>query len=301
MTIFGIIAGALAVIAVLIVVLPLLKYHEHADAVGSRTGLNISIYRDQLAELDEDRRSGRLGDDQYEQARGELERRVVEDVPDAHAPARAPAQRGSRAAAAVAGVAVPLSAVLLYVVLGNTASLLPQQVADRNIGGKHQLDAMIAQLAARLEKNPQDGKGWVMLARSQAVLGRFGEASAAFARSVAIFPDDAQLLADYADVLAMARGGRLQGEPESLVERALRADPNNVKAHALAGTVAFESKDFGAAVDHWERLQGLVPSGSEFAESVKASIREAKGLADAGGGTRRATGSPGKAQASAIR
>lgn len=300
MTIFGTIAGALAVIAVLIVVLPLLKYREHADAGGSRTGLNISIYRDQLAELDEDRRSGRLGDDQYEQARGELERRVVEDVPDADAPARAPA-RGSRAAAAVAGIAVPLSAVLLYLVLGNTASMLPQQVADQNIGSKHQLDAMIGQLAARLEKNPQDGKGWVMLARSQAVLGRFGEASAAFARSVTIFPDDAQLLADYADVLAMARGGRLQGEPESLVERALRADPNNVKAHALAGTIAFESKDFAAAVNHWERLQGLVPSGSEFAESVKASIREAKGLAGAGGGTRRATGSPGKAQASAIR
>jgi cytochrome c-type biogenesis protein CcmH len=161
------------------------------------------------------------------------------------------------------------------------------------------MDAAIGQLAARLEKNPEDGKGWVMLARSNAVLGRFGEASSAYARSVAIFPDDAQLLADYADTLAMVRGGRLQGEPERLVERALRADPNNAKALALAGTIAFESKDFATAVNHGQRLQGLIPPGSELANSIQAGIAEAKSLA--GGAVRQAAGAPGKAQATVRR
>ena len=140
-----------------------------------------------------------------------------------------------------------------------------------------------------------------MLARSQAVVGRFGAASSAYARSVAIFPDNAQLLADYADTLAMARGGRLAGEPEKLIERALRADPNNVKALALAGTVAFENKNFATAVNYWERVRNLIPSGSEFARSIQNSISEAKGLASAGGGTRKVTGAPGKTQASALR
>jgi len=292
MTAFWIIAGALALIALLIVALPLVKSHARPGSGGLHTELSVSVYRDQLAELEEDRRAGRLGDDPYVQARGELERRLLEDVPDAGAPAAVHAQRRSRAAAVAAGLAVPLLAVPLYFALGNPASLSPQQRAGPHGVESQQIDAMIGQLAARLEKNPEDGKGWVMLARSQAVLGRFGEASAAYARSVAMFPDDAQLLADYADTLAMGRGGRLAGEPDKLVERALRADPNNPKALALAGTIAFEKKDFTLAVNHWQRLQKLIPSGSEFAESIQTGIDEAKSLA--GGGMRQAAGARSK-------
>jgi len=300
-TTFWIIAGALAVMALLIVAMPLLKSHARPGFGGLRTEPSVSVYRDQLAELEEDRRAGRLGGDQYEQARGELERRILEDLPDADAPAATPAQRRPRAAAVAAGVAVPLLAVPLYLALGNPASLSPQQGAGPHGVDPQQIDAMIGQLAARLEKNPKDGDGWIMLARSQAALGRFGEASSAYARSAALFPDDAQLLADYADTLAMARGRRLQGDPEKLVERALRADPNNVKALALAGTIAFENSDFATAANYWQRLRGLIPPGSEFADSIRASIDEAKSLADAGGRMRQAAGAPGNAQAPALR
>jgi len=274
MTTFLMIAGGLAVAASLFVALPLLKGHVTPGFGASRNELKISVYRDQLEELDADRRAGRLGADQYEQARGELERRLLEEVPDAGVRVAAPARRRPPAAALAAGVAVPLVAGLVYLALGNPASIWPRGGPDRV--GPHQLDATIGQLAARLEKNPEDGKGWVMLARSQAVLGRFTEASSAYARSVALFPDDAQLLADYADTLAMARGGRLAGEPEKIVERALRADPDNGKALALAGTIAFENKDFATAVNHWQRLQGLIPADSELARSIQAGIAEAK-------------------------
>ena len=114
----------------------------------------------------------------------------------------APSQRTYRAAAVAAVVAVPLLAVFLYLALGNPAALRPQQSDAAHGLGQQQMDAMIARLAARLEKNPQDAKGWVMLARAQAVLGRFDEAGSAYAKSVALFPNDAQLLADYADALA---------------------------------------------------------------------------------------------------
>jgi len=283
MTTFLMIAGGLAVAASLFVALPLLKGHVTPGFGASRNELKISVYRDQLEELDADRRAGRLGADQYEQARGELERRLLEEVPDAGVRVAAPARRRPPAAALAAGLAVPLVAGFMYLALGNPAALWPG--AGPNRVGPHQLDATIGQLAARLEKNPEDGKGWVMLARSQAVLGRFTEASSAYARSVALFPDDAQLLADYADTLAMARGGRLAGEPEKIVERALRADPDNGKALALAGTIAFESKDFATAVNHWQRLQGLIPADSELARSIQAGIAEAKRLA--GGRARR--------------
>ena len=276
MTIFWIIAGGLAVAASLFVALPLLKSHTGLGFGGSRRELKVSVYRHQLEELGEDRRAGRLGDDQYEQARGELERRLLDEVPDVPVRVAAPVRRRPPFDALAAGLTVPLLAGLLYLALGNPASLWLRQGTGPDSVGPHQLDATIGQLAARLEKNPQDGKGWVMLARSQAVLGRFTEASSAYARSVALFPDDAQLLADYADTLAMARGGRLAGEPEKLVERALRADPGNGKALALAGTIAFENKDFATAVNHWQRLQGLIPPDSELAKSIQAAIAEAK-------------------------
>ena len=301
MTTFWIIAAALAFVAPLFVALPLLKSHAGPGFAGSGAEPKLSVYRDQLAELDEDRRAGRLSTDQYEQARGDLESRLVEEVPDADTPSVAPAQRTYRATAFAASIAVPLLAVPLYLALGNPTALRAQQSDSAHGLGQQQMDAMIARLAARLEKNPQDAKGWVMLARAQAVLGRFEEASTAYAKSVEIFPDDAQLLADYADALAMAGGRRLQGEPEQLVKRALRADPNNAKALALAGTIAFDNKDYALAVKHWERLRSSIPSGSEFAKSIQGSIDEAKGLAVAGGGTRQAIGAPASSPASARR
>ena len=301
MTLFWIIAAALAFSASLFIALPLLKSHAKPDYGAAGNALKLSVYRDQLAELGEDMRAGRLGDDQYAQARGELENRLLEEVPDAGASVPAPAQRRHRAAAVAAVIVVPLLAVFLYLALGNPAALGPRQSDGAHGLGQQQMDAMIARLSARLEKNPQDAEGWVLLARAQAVLGRFDEASAAYAKSVALLPDNAQLLADYADALAMARGRRLEGEPEMLVERALRADPNNAKALALAGTIAFDKKDFGLAVKDWERLRDLIPPGSEFAKSIQRSIDEAKSLALGRGGKRASPGAPRGPQAGAPR
>jgi cytochrome c-type biogenesis protein CcmH len=298
MTTFLIIAVALALIAPLFIAVPLLKRPRRAGTNASAPELKLSVYRDQLVELAEDRRGNRLGEDEYVQARGELEHRVLEEMHEGEAPATAPTAWGHRAAAVAAMVAVPLLALLLYLPLGNLAGLRPQQGDDAHGLGQQQIDAMVARLATRLEKNPQDVKGWVMLARAQAVLGHFEEASAAYAKSVELVPDDAQLLADYADALAMAQGARLAGEPEKLIERALRVDPNNAKALSLAGTVAYDNRDFALAVKYWERLRSSIPANSEFAESIQRSIDEAKRLAQSGGAVRPAGGAAATARAS---
>jgi cytochrome c-type biogenesis protein CcmH len=280
-TTFLIIALALGLVAPLFVAVPLLRRTLPSGAAGPAPELKLSVYRDQLAELVEDRRGGRLGEEEFAQARGELEQRLIDEMPQGEAAAApaAPPQR-HRALAGAAMVAVPLLAVALYFTLGNTAALLSPSERPHELG-QQQIGALVARLAARLEKNPQDVKGWVMLARAQAVLGNFEEASSAYARSVALVPDDAQLLADYADALAMAQGGRLAGEPEKLVERALSADPDNAKALSLAGTIAYDNRDFTLAVKYWERLRTSIPPTSEFAESIRRSIDEAKKLAKA--------------------
>ena len=116
-----------------------------------------------------------------------------------------------------------------------------------------------------------------MLGRSYAVLGHFSESAGAYAKAVALAPNDAHLLADYADSLAMAQGRTLSGEPEKLLKRALAADPNNVKALVLAGTAAYNRNDRAGAVQLWERALAVLPAESEMARRVRASVAEVRG------------------------
>jgi len=279
MTLFWIVGGVLVVVALLFIVPPLLR--REASGRLSRSAVNVAVYRDQLRELEADLRAGTLGADHYEKARRELEARLLDDVGGAEGATGRP--QWGRRAALVLGLAVPLAAAGLYFVVGNPQALAPHAATEaaHNLDPQ-QIQALVERLAERLKNNPDEVEGWVMLARSYAALGRFGEAAAAYATAAARLPGDAQVLADYADTLAMAQGRRLQGEPEKIIARALQADPDNVKALALAGTVAFEKQDYASAVAHWERILRLVPQDSELAQSVRASVAEAQAL---GGGS----------------
>jgi cytochrome c-type biogenesis protein CcmH/NrfG len=96
-------------------------------------------------------------------------------------------------------------------------------------------------------------------------------------------PGDATLLADLADVIALTRGRHLVGEPAALVQRALDAGPRHPKALSLAGSVAFEARDYAAASGYWERLLPLLRPDSEGARSVRGSIAQALALQTAAG------------------
>jgi cytochrome c-type biogenesis protein CcmH len=282
MTVFLAIGALLVAGAVLFVVPPLLRRSLRAGA--TRDAVNVAVYRDQLRELESDLRAGTLAADQYEKARGEIEAHLLADVGKGDAPAQSP--RHTRTAAIVMGLAVPICALAVYVAVGNPRALLPQAAEDGSPHGlsAQQFEALVSRLAARLKDNPEDAEGWMMLGRSYAVLGRYGESSEAYAKAAARMPRDAQLLADYADALAMAQGRTLQGEPEKIILRALTIDPDNVKALLLAGTAAFNRNDHRAAIRHWERVLGLVPAESEMVQRVQASLAEARSLADPQGG-----------------
>jgi cytochrome c-type biogenesis protein CcmH len=112
-----------------------------------------------------------------------------------------------------------------------------------------------------------------MLANSYAVLNRFPQASKAFARARALAPDDAQLLADHADVLAMLQNQSVEGEPGRLVMRALQIDPRNLKALTMAGSWAFERRDYAGAINYWTQAQPMAPPGSDFAAGLANSLQ----------------------------
>lgn len=144
-----------------------------------------------------------------------------------------------------------------------------------------QVQQMVAALAERLRRQPDDAAGWARLGRSYVVLGRLHDAAIALRRAAELRPADAHLLSDLADVLALTRGKRFAGEPAALVQRALDADPRHPKALSLAGSVAFEAHDYAAARAYWERLLALLEPDSSGARSVRGSIAQASALAAA--------------------
>jgi cytochrome c-type biogenesis protein CcmH len=276
MTLFVVLGVLLVAGALLFVVLPLVRRTERPGA--SRDAVNAAVYRDQLRELETDLQAGTLAPDQHDKSRREIEARLAADLGAGEAQEKSPV--GARGTALVLGLAVPICALAVYLTVGNPRALAPQPDEGSPHGvTAQQFETMVGRLAARLKDNPEDAEGWMMLGRSYAVLGHFGDSSEAYAKAVARVPNDAQLLADYADSLAMAQGRTLQGEPEKLLKRALAADPNNVKALVLAGTAAFDRNDRAGAIRYWQRALSVIPGDSDMAERVRASIAEAGGSA----------------------
>jgi cytochrome c-type biogenesis protein CcmH len=274
-TLFLVIAAMMTAIAVGCVLVPLLARRPRPGPAPEAA--NLAILRDQLAELETDVARGVLARERYEQARTELQRRVLDET-QGHSLQSDPPRPASAWTAAVLAAGIPVGAVIFYLVVGSPGALLPQRDAGHEMT-RERVEQMVAGLAARLEKAPDDPEGWRVLGRSYSVMGRYPEAAHAYERATALIPGDAGLLADYADALAMAQGRSMDGKPLELVKRALAIDPDQWKALALAGTAALERKDYKQAIAYWERLRQVLPPGSGMEQSVEASIAEARALA----------------------
>jgi cytochrome c-type biogenesis protein CcmH len=297
MALFWAVAAALLLLALWMVLGALRRPPAPSDA-PSASQSNLQVLKMQLQQLDQDLAQGGLDAAQHRSARAEIERRVLEEESVAAAPVRT----GSpRATLLLLAVAVPVLVLGLYASLGNPAAISPQVRATPGEPTPQDVEAMVAKLAERMEKQPPgnvaDLEGWVMLGRSYAVMQRYPEASRAFTRALQLAPGDAQVLVDQADVLAMQQGGNLLGEPLRLIEQALQNDPSNLKALALAGTAAFDRKDYAGAIGYWGRARAGAPQDSEFARSLDQSIADAR--AAAGGGSLASAGTAASAAAPA--
>ncbi len=274
-------AGLLLVAALALLLPPLLRKDRSKNAAISQDDVNLAVVRDQIAELDADLAARNLDPAQHEHARKELEKRLLSEV-STTAPI-ATAKGGGRIMVVLISVALPLIAIGLYLLLGTPQATSPEAAAT---AGKNphavtpdQIEGMVAKLAARLETTPDDAQGWSMLAQSYGVMGRYQDSEKAYARLAKLVPDNAQILADWAYVSAMAQQGRFDGAPVKIIGRALALDPNNVKALALAGSAAFDKQDYVGARTHWRRMQTLLPADSELAKALSAEILQAEKLA----------------------
>ena len=268
-------AGVLLLAVLAILLRPLLRKNAATSAIDRRQA-NLAILRDELRELERSRDEGSLNESDFEQARRELQRRLLEEVEPVNQPARAaaPVSGGRRTALALL-IAIPLAAAAGYAALGTPQGLEPAHTQARM--SPQEIDALLQRLVDRLKANPDDMQGWVMLARSYKALGRSAEAAEAFGRAEAALDGDAALLAEYAEALAESRG-KFAGKPDELIARALKANPDEPMALFVAGESANERRDYAAVVDYWGRLLLKVEPDSQDARTLGAAVDQAKEL-----------------------
>jgi cytochrome c-type biogenesis protein CcmH len=289
---------------------------------GAAGGASVRALRQQMQALRALHEAGTLSAEQFEASRAALERRAVESI---SAPVAAAGDAPSPKFIAGLAMFVVLVVAGGYTWIGSPGSLplgpgagsaMPASgaadagAANADANAPHavtseQIAAMVDRLAQRLKDKPDDAEGWTMLARSYVVLGRHADAVEAFRHATQLRPEDATLLADFADALAVTQQRRLEGEPMQLVERALKLEPGNVKALALAGTAAFDRQDYAGAVRQWEQALKGEPAGSDFARQLQADIAQARqqagGALPAPAETAAASSAPSAATAPAAR
>lgn len=140
------------------------------------------------------------------------------------------------------------------------------------------ITSLLESLEDKLEQNPNDGNGWALLARSYVEIGRHAESFSSFEKAINLIPNNPQLLADYADTIAVVNGHDFNGKPENLIKKLLAIDPNHEKGLLLAATSAFNNTDYKQAISIWSHLLTVLPVGSTLSDEVNASIAEANQL-----------------------
>lgn len=276
MTQFAIFATLLVIVAAAFILPPLWLGLRPSAGKADRKQANLAIFRDQLAELEREKSEGSLAESDFEQAKRELQRRLLEEVePDAAA--TTPGTHGpSRKLAVAILVLMPVLAVLGYGMLGNPNALDPTRIAAPPQMTQEQINDMVAKLAARMEANPDNMQGWLMLARSYKTMGRYAEAAEAYGKAEKVINDDPELLASYAETIAMATGNGLTGKPSQLVERALKIDPQHPHSLFLAGAAAMEAGNNKKGIAYWEALLPQVEPGSEIDQMLRSGIDKMK-------------------------
>ena len=295
---FIVVATLMLLVALAFVLVPLFRRRTPvsvADSINlSDAASNVAVFRSAKREIEDEFSRGVISAEERDSALNELSQRLIDEVPEAppdHTTV-APTITGSRRAPwwlmGVLGALIPLAAVSIYATLGSPQALTgvataiaaqphaPDGAAPGNAApiSDKQILAMVETLAEKMRQNPGDPKGWVLLARSQGALGRFAESLAAYERATQLLPTDAQLFADYADVAVMSQEGRFDGKPVLLIAQALKLDPANMKALALAATADMRLGNRDGALKKWEKLKSLVVKDSEDYRQVQSIIAE---------------------------
>ncbi|MES2879571.1 MAG: c-type cytochrome biogenesis protein CcmI [Pseudomonadota bacterium] len=276
MTVFYSITALLTLLVVVWLVRPLLR-PAPAEGVSSQR-LNAAIYRDQLQTLERDLARGAISATDFDATQDELQLRLLDDTEES-----APASQASSATFWTARLTTAAIALLLFLGSGGMYWWLGAPEAIDPVATQKMdndtITKMVDGLAQRLKANPDNPKGWAMLARSYKAMGRLADAEEAYAKAGAIVETDPDLLVDYADLLGARADNNLAGKPLELINKALALNPQHPMGLMMSGVAAYRRDDFKGAVVQWEKLLLQLEPGSPDAEQIETDIADARAKA----------------------
>jgi len=252
---------------------------------------NAAVYKDQLRDLEKEYVLGNLTSEELQIAREELARRLLEDVGDsapndsAHrSKAQAQVWRAPWVWIMSFVFLVPVASMLMYAVLGQPLALNPAALQAGVEQGSdispEKMTEMATALMRRLQDEPNQVDGWIMLARVQRAREHFDESDEAFRKALALSKDD-NLAIEHAEVLAQKNQGNFAGQPWAIIQRVLTADPQHLNALLLAGSASYTELNYRSALRFWERAREVVEPDSPDAPELDRAIaqtREKMGL-----------------------
>ncbi len=282
MTLFWAIAALMTVAALAMVIIPLLR--QPKQSAPSRAEFDLTVYKDQLAEISRDRERGLLGDAEADAATVEIKRRMLkaadsvdEGGDDAHTGHRSL----SRAVAACLAAVTPVIAFGFYIVLGSpNQPNLPH--AQRDISAEIEArqgrleKAEVLQLAAKLvetlKKKPDDIKGWLLLGRTYLTISEFDDALEAFRRATELSDRRPDIVASYAEAMVVAEDGRITARAKKLFTDILATDPFDPKARYYLGLEQAQTGNISGALQTWTDLIQLSPADAPWLETINQKI-----------------------------
>lgn len=255
-----------------------------------RRALNLRVFKERLAELDNERASGRIDEAAFAGLKFDLESKLLEDIPEnADAPARLV---NVIPLLWLLFLSVPILALSLYIHLGSperteiwqraradSHNLTGIVAAIDDAGAKQNLPAMqfaVLRLRALLMTEPDNIDAWYALGRTYIGLNQTEAGVAALEQGYRHAPDDVQMMVGYAQGLILANDGQATEESERLLRKALAINPKHEGALMLLGFGAFNAGRYGEAIAHWETLKASRPHDSEGARLLEQSIAQAK-------------------------
>jgi cytochrome c-type biogenesis protein CcmH len=243
-----------------------------------RDGNEAAVYKDQLAEIDRDVASELIGPSEAQAARVEISRRLLAAVDSQRDTLGASNIRWRRMAAVIALVGLPVVAIALYVPLGSPRlGDFPLAERIRAPGANQPLDNLVAQVQQHLEKNPDDGRGWEVLAPVLSRLGRFDEAARAYRNSITYNGDSAERRSALGEALAGAAGGVVTAEAKAEFEHAIALNADEARANYFIGLAAEQDGRAADAASIWRTMLEKAPQGAPWRPLVRSALARVGG------------------------
>jgi len=267
--------GLLTAIALVAVIQPLMR---RSAAVPDRGDHNVEVYRDQLQQVENDLGLGLMSDAEADAARIEISRRLIADQSSANDASASPATGSLRKSLALAiCVAVPAVTLGFYFNFGApTLPGAPFAVRQDMPLEDQDLATLIAQAEGHLRDNPQDLRGWSVLAPAYMEQQRFADAAAAFARVMQLAEPTAELLMNYAEAQVLANQGLVTATAREAFARAITMDPSALRAEFYLGLADRQDGRPAAAIERWEALLSQAPPDAVWRGFVETHIVEAR-------------------------